>query len=151
MIEPLFEHRRTFAGYETRVLELEGDGPPRLLIHGYADSADTWRATLAVLAKRGQRAAGCALADQLHPGPLLPQFDAFIADALTYAAGRPRRPVIAVGNSLGGCIALRLAERHADRLAGVLPVAPAGLVMNRLLQIVRRDPVLRQLLALPTP
>jgi pimeloyl-ACP methyl ester carboxylesterase len=156
MIEPLFEHRRAFAGYETRVLELEGDGPPRLLIHGYADSADTWRQSLAILAKRGQRAIavdlpGFALADPVEPGLLLPQWDSFIADATKYAAGRPRRPVIAVGNSLGGCLALRLAERHSDRLAGVLAVAPAGLVMNRLLQIVRRDPGLRSLLALPTP
>ena len=156
MIEPLFEHRRTFAGYETRVLELEGDGPPRLMIHGYADSADTWRLSLALMAKRGQRAIavdlpGFGRADPLAQGPLLPQFDAFIADAAAYAAGRPRRPVIAVGNSLGGCIALRLAERHADRLGGVLAVAPAGLVMNRLLTIVRRDPLLRSLLALPTP
>jgi pimeloyl-ACP methyl ester carboxylesterase len=156
MVEPLFEHRTAFAGYETRVLELEGDGPPRLLIHGYADSADTWRLSLAMMAKRGQRAVaidlpGFGLADQLADGPLLPQFDAFIAAAVRYAAGRPRRPVIAVGNSLGGCIALRLAERHRERLAGVLALAPAGLAMNRLLQIVRRDPVLRSLLALPTP
>jgi pimeloyl-ACP methyl ester carboxylesterase len=156
MIEPLFEHRRSFAGYETRVLELEGQGPPRLLIHGYADSADTWRLSMALMAKRGQRAIavdlpGFGCADPLADGLLLPQFDRFIADALAYAAGRPRRPVIAVGNSLGGCVALRLAERHPDRLAGVLALAPAGLVMNRLLQIVRRDPVLRSLLALPTP
>ena len=47
MIQPLFEHRRSFAGYATRVLELEGDGVPMVLFHGYADSADTWRQTLA--------------------------------------------------------------------------------------------------------
>lgn len=156
MIEPLFEHRRSFAGYQTRVLELEGDGPPRLLIHGYADSADTWRLSMALMAKRGQRAIavdlpGFGVANQLADGALLPQFDKFIADAATYAAGRPRQPVIAVGNSLGGCVALRLAERHPERVAGVLGLAPAGLVMNRLLYIVRRDPVLRSLLSLPTP
>lgn len=156
MIQPLFEHRRVFAGYETRVLELEGDGPPRLLIHGYADSADTWRQSLAILSRHGQRAVaidlpGFALADPVGAGPLLPQWDAFIADAAGYAAGRPRRPLIAVGNSLGGCLALRLAERRPDRLAGVLALAPAGLVMNRLLEIVRHDPLLRSLLALPTP
>jgi pimeloyl-ACP methyl ester carboxylesterase len=156
MIEPLFEHRRSFAGYETRVLELEGQGPPRLLIHGYADSADTWRQTLALLARRGQRAIavdlpGFGLADPLADGLLLPQYDEFCAEALGYVAGRPRQGVLVVGNSLGGCISLRLAERHPSRLAGVLAVAPAGLVMNRLLEIVRRDPLLRSLLALPTP
>jgi pimeloyl-ACP methyl ester carboxylesterase len=55
MIQPLFEHRHTFAGYETRVLELEGDGVPIVLFHGYADSADTWRLALARIARRGRR------------------------------------------------------------------------------------------------
>ena len=156
MIEPLFEHRLTFGGYETRVLELEGDGPPLLMLHGYADSADTWRQSLALLARDGQRAIavdlpGFAAADRLRPDPILPQYDAFAAEALRYAAGRPRRRVLVVGNSLGGCVALRLAERHGERLEGVLAVAPAGLVMNRLLHIVQRDPVLRSLLALPAP
>ncbi len=84
MIEPLFEHRRMFARRATRVLELEGDGPPLVLVHGYADSADSWRQTL-------------------------------------------------------------------DRLARVAGVAPPGLEMTRLLSLVQRDPVLRSVVALPTP
>ena len=59
--------------------------------------------------------------------------------------------MIAVGNSLGGCVSLRLAERHAASLAGVVAVAPAGLEMSRLLSLVERDPLLRSLLALPAP
>jgi pimeloyl-ACP methyl ester carboxylesterase len=31
VIQPLFEHRMTFAGYKTHVLELEGDGIPLML------------------------------------------------------------------------------------------------------------------------
>ena len=156
MVQPLFEHRQTFAGYSTRVLELEGEGPPLLMFHGYADSADTWRLALARLAERGQRAVAVDLpgfggADDLDSGAILPQLDAFAADALRYAAGRPRRPAIAVGNSLGGCLALRLAERDGARLAGVLAAAPAGLQMSRLLFLVERDPLLRSLLALPAP
>jgi hypothetical protein len=34
MIEPLFEHRLNLAGYETRVLELEGNGVPVIMFHG---------------------------------------------------------------------------------------------------------------------
>lgn len=156
MIQPLFEHRQTLAGYDTRVLELEGDGVPILMFHGYADSADTWRYALASLARRGRRAIavdlpGFATADPLHAGPILPQLDEFALGAVRYLSGRRHDPVMVVGNSLGGCVALRLAERHGKQLSGVVGVAPAGLEMSRLLHLVQRDPVLRTLLALPTP
>jgi pimeloyl-ACP methyl ester carboxylesterase len=156
VIQPLFEHRPTLAGCETQVLELEGDGPPIVLFHGYADSADTWRQTLDLLAREGRRAValdlpGFGAADPLADEPILPQLDEFAIAAVRYAAGRARTPVIAVGNSLGGCVALRLAERHGNRLGGVVGVAPAGLEMSRLLFLVQRDPILRSLVALPTP
>ncbi len=156
MIQPLFEHRQTLAGYSTRVLELEGDGVPILMFHGYADSADTWRHSLALLARRGRRAIavdlpGFGTADRLRSDPILPQLDQFAAAAMRYLSGRARQPVLVVGNSLGGCVALRLAERHGSQLSGVVGVAPAGLEMTRLLHIVQRDPVLRALLALPSP
>ena len=156
MIQPLFEHRLTLAGYDTRVLELEGDGLPTLMFHGYADSADTWRQSLDGLARKGRRAVavdlpGFGTADRLSRDPILPQLDRFAHAAARYAAGSERQPVLAVGNSLGGCVALRLAERRGDELAGVVGVAPAGLEMSRLLYLVQRDPVLRSLVALPTP
>jgi pimeloyl-ACP methyl ester carboxylesterase len=156
MIQPLFEHRVELAGYETRVLELEGDGTPIVMFHGYADSADTWRQMLALLARGGRRAIavdlpGFGTADRLTPDPILPQLDAFAVAAARYVAGRPRQRVLAIGNSLGGCVSLRLAERHGDLLAGVVGVAPAGLEMSRLLYLVQRDPVIHSLLALPTP
>ena len=157
MVEPLLEYRRSFAGYRTRVLELEGEGDPIVMFHGYADSADTWRLALALLARRGRRAIavdlpGFGTADPLSPhDAVLPQLDEFAAEVTRYVAGRPRQPVVAVGNSLGGCVSLRLAERHSELLSGVVPVAPAGLAMTRLLHIVQRDPVIRSLLALPTP
>src|SRR3954468_23137820 len=55
-MQPLVEHRLELAGTRTRALELEGRGPPVLLLHGYADSADTWRAVLDRLARAGRRA-----------------------------------------------------------------------------------------------
>jgi pimeloyl-ACP methyl ester carboxylesterase len=156
MIQPLFEHRMSLAGYETRVLELEGDGVPIVMLHGYADSADCWRQMLALLARQGRRAIavdlpGFGTADRLAPDPILPQLDAFVAAAARYVAGGARERVIAIGNSLGGCVSLRLAERHPARIAGVVAVAPAGLEMTRLLYLVERDPVLHSLLAVPAP
>src|SRR4051794_28091888 len=91
-MQPLVEHRESFGGYATRVLELEGEGPPLVLLHGYADSADTWRAVLAELGRRDRRALavdlpGFARADRLRRDePVLPQLDRFTA-AVVEAAG----------------------------------------------------------------
>jgi pimeloyl-ACP methyl ester carboxylesterase len=136
------------------VLELEGEGTPIALFHGWADSADTWRQALALIARQGRPAIavdlpGFGTADPLDDGPVLPQLDDFALAAVRYLSRD--EPVVVAGNSLGGCVALRMAERHPSRLAGVVPVAPAGLEMSRLLQLVQRDPVIRALLALPTP
>jgi pimeloyl-ACP methyl ester carboxylesterase len=153
-MQPLFEHRRRFGGFETRVLELEGEGPPLVLLHGYADSADTWRHVLAALGRRDRRAVavdlpGFAGADRLRDGKVLPQLDRFVA-AVIDDAGR-EGDVVAAGNSLGGCLAMRAAQRERLPLAGVVPIAPAGLDMARWFALIERDPIVRTLLAIPAP
>jgi pimeloyl-ACP methyl ester carboxylesterase len=153
-MQPLFEHGLTFAGYSTRVLELEGEGPPLVFFHGFSDSADTWRATMARLGRLDRRAIavdlpGFGKASPLKPGKVLPQLDRFGEAVVRYVA--PEGGAIAVGNSLGGCMALRLAERDGLELEGIVPVAPAGLDMARWLGIIERDPVVRFLLASPVP
>lgn len=154
-MEPLLEHRRRFAGYETRVLELEGKGPPLVLVHGYADSADTWRLVLARLA-RAERAAvaidlpGFATAASLRPGPVLPQLDRFVAAVVAYAGDGG--PTVLAGNSLGGTLTLRAAQRSDEaELVGAIPIAPAGLDMARWFTLIERNPALQLLLALPAP
>src|SRR3954452_23895253 len=108
MTEPLFEHRLTLAGFETRALELEGKGPPLVLLHGFSDSADTWRLVLDRLGRREQRALaldlpGFATADALDAArPVLEQLDAFTAAAIRHAAGDRGARVVVAGNSLGG-------------------------------------------------
>jgi pimeloyl-ACP methyl ester carboxylesterase len=151
-MQPLFEHGLTFSGFSTRVLELEGDGPPLVFFHGFSDSADTWRATMARLGRLDRRAIavdlpGFGKASPLKPGKVLPQLDRFAEAVVRYAA--PDGGAVAVGNSLGGCVALRIAEREELGLAGIVPVAPAGLDMARWLAIIERDPVVRFILASP--
>lgn len=52
------EARRRFGDVETRVLSVAGsaDGVPIVLLHGYADSADTWRPVLERFAAAGRHA-----------------------------------------------------------------------------------------------
>ena len=143
-------------GFTTRVLELEGDGPAVVLLHGWGDSADTWRPLLDQLAGAERRAVavdlpGFGAASGLGPGAILPQHDAFAGALVQQVAQESGGDVVVVGNSLGGVAALRLAERADLPLLGVVPVAPAGLDMPRWFEIIDRDPVVRTLLSLPTP
>jgi pimeloyl-ACP methyl ester carboxylesterase len=153
----IVEHRPTLADVRTRALELEGDGTPLLLFHGYADSADTWRLLLDRLRKQGRAAVavdlpGFGQADPLRPDePILPQFDAFLAAAVERWSEESGEVVLA-GNSLGGTAALRAAERDGGRLvAGVVPVAPAGLDMPLWFAAIQGAPVVRAVLNSPVP
>jgi pimeloyl-ACP methyl ester carboxylesterase len=151
-VEPLLEHRLRLGDYETRALELEGEGPPYLLFHGFSDSADTWRLVLDALAREGRSAIafdlpGFGSASSLSNEPVLSQLDGF-ADAAIEHTGDG---AIVVGNSLGGCVAMRLAERTGGRLGGVVALAPAGLDMSFWIDLLEASPLLTPLLALPSP
>ena len=153
-MEPLIEHAMEVAGHRTRVLELEGRGPGIVLLHGWGEGADTWRPLLAELAASGRRAIavdlpGFGRASRLAPGAILPQLDDFAA-ALVLEWGEGE-PVVVAGSSLGGAIALRLAEQADLPLAGVVPVAPAGLEKPGWFDVVERDPIIRRLLDMPIP
>jgi pimeloyl-ACP methyl ester carboxylesterase len=154
----LEEERASLGGLETRRLRLEGSGKPFLLLHGYADSADTWRPLLAELAARGRAAAaidlgGFGASAAIDPaGPLLPQWDRMVAAAIDdLSSAHGGSDVYIAGNSLGGCLAMRAAEEEAGPVGGVVPIAPAGLEMARWFPIIEGERLLRMLRLSPIP
>ncbi|WP_405133384.1 alpha/beta fold hydrolase [Nocardia sp. NBC_01388] len=134
------ESTRVYAGVRTRELSVDGAGPTVLLLHGYCDSADTWRGVLTRLAAAGRRAIavdlpGFGLADSRSTGPLTPQFDAF-AEALVDAQG----PVVLVGNSLGAATALHAASRdRTGRIRALVTLDEPLLAHHLVARLVRRS------------
>lgn len=158
-MEPIVEHTLRLGGVRTRALELEGEGPALILLHGYADSADTWRLLLDRVRRQGRAAValdmpGFGTADRLdRDAPILPQLDHFLDAAVERWAGDSATgDVVVAGNSLGGTTALRAAERdEAGRIAGIAPVAPAGLDMPTWFAAIQSAPLVRAMLRSPVP
>lgn len=157
-MEPIVEHELSLGGWRTRALELGGEGPPLVLLHGYADSADTWRLLLDRLRRQGRAAValdmpGFGTAGRLErETPVLPQLDRFADAALERWAGEADGGrVVLGGNSLGGTVALRAAERDGDALAGIVPIAPAGLGSPAWFRAIEGAPLVRAMLRSPVP
>ncbi|WP_458691029.1 alpha/beta fold hydrolase [Nocardia tengchongensis] len=118
------ERRAVHAGYRTRELFVEGDGPKLVLVHGFGHPAPCWEPVLTRCAQAGQPAVavdlpGFGIADPPAAGPRLPQLVRFLeAVVRTHGASSP---VVLVSNSLGAATSVRM----LDTIAG-LPVG--GLV-----------------------
>jgi len=114
------ESGHCYGGFRTRRLTVPGDGIPVVLLHGFGDTADTWRGVLTALGRSGRAAMavdvrGFGVADSFTSAPLLPQLDEFI-DAVLSETG----PAVLVGNSLGVVISVRAAQRHPALIAGLV-------------------------------
>jgi len=90
---------------------------PIVFLHGWGQAAQTWYAQMEYFSSRRE---AHALNLPGHGGVedvALDNWDAALLE------GMPEIPVILVGWSLGGMLALRLARRHAERFAGIVLVS----------------------------
>lgn len=111
-------------------LDVTGDGPAVLLLHGFTGTRDTWRPHLGAL--RGFEAIAVDLLG--HGGSDAPEdparygMEETVADLLAVLDALEVRRAAVVGYSMGGRVALRLALRAPDRCwALVLESASPGI------------------------
>ena len=102
-----------------------GCGPPLVLLHGFMDTWRTWELVLPALERRHDVLALTMLGHAGGP-PLEGEVDdAIVADAVERAMDEAGFDTAHVaGNSMGGFVALQLAER--GRARSVVALAPAG-------------------------
>jgi pimeloyl-ACP methyl ester carboxylesterase len=107
----------------------EGEGAPLVLLHGLATTRIIWRRVVPLLTAERRVIAvdvpGFGASPAAGPGFELTVVADRIADGLA-GAGVPA-PYHLVGHSMGGAVALTLADRHRDRVRSLVLAAPAGL------------------------
>ncbi len=127
------------SGFEERVETIRGaplralvggaaEGTPLVLLHGLGGSSANWALLAPRLAER-RRVVLVDLPGHGRSGPLpaAPGIGAY-ADRIALLLERlSLGEVVAVGHSLGGLVALRLAARHPDAVSGLVLAAPAGI------------------------
>jgi pyruvate dehydrogenase E2 component (dihydrolipoamide acetyltransferase) len=122
------EDIETRAGRINHLVMGEGDGDPIIFIHGYGGDLNNWmfnqedlssgHATYAIdLPGHGRST------KQVGAGDVAALTEAVLA----FMDAKEIRKAHLVGHSMGGGIALAMALDHADRVASVTAVAPAGL------------------------
>jgi len=126
LLEGLAERRHAYRGVRIRCFA-GGDGPPLLLVHGYGGSAWNWAELAPLLPRRRLLIPDLPGHGASSPLPaartLSPFADVLAAVCEAEGAG----PVDVVGHSLGGVVALRLAERHPDLVHRLVLAAAAGI------------------------
>ncbi|WP_216327602.1 alpha/beta fold hydrolase [Deinococcus aestuarii] len=114
-------------GVRTR-FAVQGDGPPLLLLHGIGRSLEDWSANVAPLAARHRVYAldliGFGYTDKPDVPYTLGGLARFAVHFLD-AVGETR-PVVLMGNSLGGAVAQRFAVAYPERTRALVLVNSAG-------------------------
>lgn len=106
-----------------------GDLPTVVMIHGLGSAGISFARVIARLRPHVKRVIVPELPGHgmsTHPGdrPVTPEL---VLDTISAALDRVvSEPVIVVGNSLGGAVAIDYAKRHPDQVCALILVSPAG-------------------------
>ena len=105
-----------------------GVGPPVVLLHGLGGAASNWVEVALLLVDR-HRVVALDLPGHAGSPPLGPAcgLQAFADAVAATMEALDAAPALIVGHSFGGHVAVRLAARRPDLVAGLLLVAPAGI------------------------
>jgi pimeloyl-ACP methyl ester carboxylesterase len=124
LLPGLEERLQTVRGVRIRLFE-GGQGPPLLLLHGFGGAA--WNFTELVPLLAGRRLLIPDLPGHGGSAPLPAVTMSGLADVVAELLPGPL-PVL--GHSMGGVVALRLAERHPELVSGLVLAAPAGITSS---------------------
>lgn len=118
----------------TFTVTVEGEGPAVLLLHGWPETALSWRHQVAALAAAGYRA--IAPNQRGYDGSFAPhdidQYTMFhiAGDAIAILDALGERDTVVVGHDMGALVAWHLALMRPDRVRGVagmsVPYVPRG-------------------------
>ena len=111
-------------------VESVGDGPPLLLLHGWAMHGGLFAPLLPALAAR-HRVHVADLPGHGHSAPLMRLTLDALVDAVDTAVGDERRPLAVLGWSLGGAIALHWAAMRPERVARLVLVGTTPSFVTR--------------------
>ena len=122
--------KRTFVQGRPAAYSVAGAGMPVVLLHGWALAHHTYRDVIASIAQQGCRVIAPAM-----PGfggtHEIPERDFSIAGYARWVADlldalEVTEPVVVVGHSFGGGVAIRLAHDHSDRVRSMVLVNSVG-------------------------
>ena len=128
--EPLLAWRETEVSGRVAAFGVGGQGPPVVFLHGWALSGHPYRAALTQLLKRGLRVWAPALPGFGGTAPLpdgLDGLDHYAAwvDAFCTSVGITD-PVVLMGHSFGGGVAIQTAHDHRHRARGLVLINSIG-------------------------
>jgi pimeloyl-ACP methyl ester carboxylesterase len=116
----------------TRVIEMDGGGPPVVFLHGVGARADRWRSNLASFADAGFRTYavdfpghGLAIKGDAGAPYTVAGYADFVEQFLEVMS--IDKPIL-IGTSLGGHVASEIACRGATALAALVLVGPMGVL-----------------------